>query len=178
MRASKFPVALMAALGAAWAANVAAQDPPAAEPTFVDSTEGRLRVDTLATLQFPWGMALLPDGRILITEKPGRLRIFADGRLSEPIEGVPDVVYRGARDQGGLLDVAIHPEFADNGYVYLSFVEAADERPTARKTPTTSASPRSISRTTSCAAGRSHAAVCKTTSSRASTSSGARSRRR
>lgn len=66
-------------------------------------------------------MAMLPDGRLLITEKPGRLSIWANGQLSEPLRGVPSVVYRGPRnEQGGLLDVAIDPDFAINGYVYLA----------------------------------------------------------
>lgn len=89
-----------------------------------------LRVERLATLEYPWGMALLPDGRLLITEKPGRLRIWDKGRLSEPVQGVPSVVYRGTRqEQGGLLDVALHPDFARNRLVYLSYAEAANPQP-------------------------------------------------
>jgi glucose/arabinose dehydrogenase len=72
-------------------------------------------------LQNPWGMTFLPDKRILVTEKPGRLRIVAaDGTLSEPVAGVPAV---DARGQGGLLDVSLDPNFATNGLVYLSFSE-------------------------------------------------------
>jgi glucose/arabinose dehydrogenase len=82
-------------------------------------TAGKLRIERLATLEFPWGMALLPDGALLITEKPGRLRIWDDGKLSEPIAGVPDVVYRTPGEQGGLLDVAIDPDFERNRLVYL-----------------------------------------------------------
>lgn len=133
MRASVLSAAVAAVSSAIVAAHVAAQEQPAPPPELVGSSEGQLRVEQIATLQFPWGMALLPDGRILITEKPGRLRIFDNGSLSEPIDGVPDVVYRGARDQGGLLDVAVDPEFAQNRYIYLSYVEAEDERPTARR---------------------------------------------
>ena len=78
-------------------------------------TAGKLTVERLATLEFPWGMALLPDGGLLITEKPGRLRIWDDGKLSDPIAGVPEVVYRGTPgEQGGLLDVAINPESERN----------------------------------------------------------------
>lgn len=98
-------------------------------PDEVSSSAGRIKIERLTTLELPWGMALLPDGRLLITEKPGRLRIWANGRLSEPVEGVPKVVYRGPSDQGGLLDVAIDPEFARNGFVYLSYVEAAQQQP-------------------------------------------------
>src|SRR5688500_16956903 len=66
-----------------------------------------VRIETLASLEFPWGLAFLPDGRLLVTEKPGRLRIFDKGTLSAPVENVPAVAY-GAKqgEQGGLLDVA------------------------------------------------------------------------
>jgi len=71
-------------------------------------------------LEYPWGLAFLPDGKMLVTERPGRLRLIgADGRLDpRPIAGVPAVAAVG---QGGLLDVALHPEFARNGWVYLSY---------------------------------------------------------
>jgi aldose sugar dehydrogenase len=86
-------------------------------------------IEQLATLESPWGLALLPDGRVLITEKPGRLRIWANGKLSEPVSGVPSVVYRGTQfEQGGLLDVEADPDFARNGLVYLSYVEAAAQQ--------------------------------------------------
>lgn len=72
-------------------------------------------------LEHPWGLALLPGGTMLVTERPGRLRmVSADGKLSPPLEGVPKV---DARGQGGLLDVALHPDFANNAYVYLTFSE-------------------------------------------------------
>lgn len=72
-------------------------------------------------LEHPWGLAFLPDGRMLVTERPGRLRIVTpDGALSEPIAGVPEVYANG---QGGLLDVAIDPDFADNNLIYLSYSE-------------------------------------------------------
>jgi len=70
-------------------------------------------------LEHPWGLALLPDGDILITERPGRLRLVRDGSLlPEPIAGVPQVRAQG---QGGLLDVAVHPDFQNNRLVYLSY---------------------------------------------------------
>ncbi len=98
-------------------------------PDTVASSAGNLRIERLATLEFPWGLALLPDGRLLITEKPGRLRIWANGRLSAPISGVPKVVYRGTQfEQGGLLDVEVDPDFTRNGFVYLSFSEAAADQ--------------------------------------------------
>jgi aldose sugar dehydrogenase len=80
-------------------------------------------VDTVAAgLENPWGLAFMPDGRMLVTEKEGRLRIVsADGGKSPPLAGVPRV---SARGQGGLLDVALDPRFADNRALYLSYAEA------------------------------------------------------
>lgn len=70
-------------------------------------------------LEHPWALAFLPDGSMLVTERPGRLRrVFPDGRLSEPLKGVPEVAARG---QGGLLDVVLGPGFATDRSVFLSF---------------------------------------------------------
>ncbi len=82
-----------------------------------------LRPVTVASgLVNPWGLAFLPDGRMLVTERPGRMRIVsADGRLGAPLDGLPKVEAVG---QGGLLDVAIDPKFADNHLVYWSYAEA------------------------------------------------------
>jgi aldose sugar dehydrogenase len=72
-------------------------------------------------LQNPWGLTFLPDKRMLVTERPGRLRIVsADGTLSAPIAGIPEVDGRG---QGGLLDVALDPKFATNHLMYWSYAE-------------------------------------------------------
>jgi glucose/arabinose dehydrogenase len=72
-------------------------------------------------LNHPWGLAFLPDGRMLVTERPGRLRIVsADGALSVPLTGLPAVEARG---QGGLLDIALDPGFATNGLIYWSYAE-------------------------------------------------------
>jgi glucose/arabinose dehydrogenase len=72
-------------------------------------------------LERPWGLAFLPDGRALVTEKAGRLRIVAkDGQLGEPLAGVPKVDTTG---QGGLLDVALDPDFAATSTIYLSYAE-------------------------------------------------------
>lgn len=86
------------------------------------SSAGELVVETVASgLENPWGLTFLPDGRMLVTERPGRLRLVGgDGKLSAPISGVPNVVARG---QGGLLDVVLDPNFAQNRYIYLSFAE-------------------------------------------------------
>jgi glucose/arabinose dehydrogenase len=83
-------------------------------------------VETLARdLQNPWGLAFLPDNRMLVTERAGRLRIVdANGTLSAPIEGLPRIAVRG---QAGLLDVALDPNFAQNRLIYLSFAEDRGE---------------------------------------------------
>ncbi len=90
-------------------------------PSNVASEQAEFSVERVTGgLEHPWGMAFLPDGRILVTERPGRLRLIeADGTLDpSPLEGVPTAFARG---QGGLLDVALHPDFASNRLVYLSF---------------------------------------------------------
>jgi len=92
----------------------------------VMTSAGPVRIETLADLRLPWGMDYLPDGSLLVTEKPGNLRRYEDGNLSEPIAGLPEVAFR---NQGGLLDIAVHPDFAENGLIYLYFVEAAEDQP-------------------------------------------------
>jgi glucose/arabinose dehydrogenase len=79
------------------------------------------QVEVAQGLEHPWGLAFLPDGRMLVTERPGRLRIVSrDGTLSEPLAGVPQVRDGG---QGGLLDVALSPLFDQDRLIYLSFSE-------------------------------------------------------
>src|SRR3546814_6299723 len=82
--------------------------------------------ELLTGLDHPWAIAFLPDDSgALITEKPGHLRLWkGDGKLSEPISGLPQVY---TRSQGGLLDVALAPDFAQNRHVYLSFAEQGDD---------------------------------------------------
>jgi len=89
-------------------------------PAIGQSERRAPELDTVAEgLEYPWSLAFLPDGRMLVTEKPGRLRIVTpDGDLSTPVSGVPDVLWSG---QGGLLDVALAPDFADNQEVYLTW---------------------------------------------------------
>ena len=106
------------------------------QPTGASTAAGAVRTDQLATLEFPWGMALLPDGRVLITEKPGRLRIFANGALSAPVENVPAVAYRPKPgEQGGLLDVAVDPEFQTSQRIFLSYSEEAPQTTPQAHTP-------------------------------------------
>jgi glucose/arabinose dehydrogenase len=89
------------------------------------STIGVVNAETVVKgLEHPWGLALLPDGSMLVTERPGRLRkVERDGRVSEPLAGVPKVFAQG---QGGLLDVALSPGFAKDRLVYLSFAEPGE----------------------------------------------------
>ena len=90
-------------------------------PQPISSEEHAFRIVTLVTgLEHPWGLAFLPDGRMLVTERPGRLRIIDKGGKLEPrpVAGLPPVAALG---QGGLLDVALHPRHADNNLVYFSF---------------------------------------------------------
>jgi glucose/arabinose dehydrogenase len=102
----------------------------AAHPAFakdksIKTKQGTIKVETVAKdLDHPWSLAFLPDGRILVTERPGRLRIVAkDGAISEPLKGVPEVFANG---QGGLLGIALDPQFATNKLVYLAFSEPGE----------------------------------------------------
>jgi glucose/arabinose dehydrogenase len=85
----------------------------------VPEATGWKKETVVSGLEHPWGMAWLPDGSILITERPGRIRRVVDGRLLEaPLENVPPVLSYG---QGGMLDIALHPKFAHNQLVYFSY---------------------------------------------------------
>jgi len=105
---------------AAAAAAGACQDAPQVAP----SGETKVEITTVARgLEHPWSLAFLPDGRMLVTERPGRLRyVTREGALSEPVAGVPAVHAEG---QGGLLDVVLDPAFAENATIYLSYAEPA-----------------------------------------------------
>ncbi len=108
------------------AAGVLTAAAPAAALDETFATRGpAIRVTTVAEgLVHPWAIAFLPDGGMLVTERPGSLRMVGpDGGLSEPISGVPEV---DARGQGGLLDVTIDPAFAANRLVYLSYAERGE----------------------------------------------------
>jgi len=95
-----------------------------AAPQSFPSSAGNLSVETVASgLTNPWALAFLPDGRLLVTEKPGRMRIVGkDGKLSGALAGVPAVFARG---QGGLHDVVLDRGYAQNGTIYFCFAESA-----------------------------------------------------
>ena len=87
-----------------------------------DDTTVPFEANAIAEFEQPWAMTFLPDGRLLVTEKAGQLRVATQsGEVSAPISGVPDVDYGG---QGGLGDVVLHPDYADNGIIYLSYAES------------------------------------------------------
>src|SRR5690554_1926233 len=90
--------------------------------TTVNSERARFSIETVAKgLEHPWGLAFLPDGRMLVTERGSRLRLVGtDGALSEPLTGLPEIF---TQRQGGLLDIALDPAFAQNSRVYLTFSE-------------------------------------------------------
>jgi glucose/arabinose dehydrogenase len=99
--------------------------PVADVPDRVESDQATFRVVVLVEgLEHPWGLAFLPDGDLLVTERPGRLRLVRDGAL-EPaaLEGVPEVYASG---QGGLLDVALDRDFSANRLIYLSYAAETD----------------------------------------------------
>ncbi len=122
---------LLAACGASQSpvAAVAASATTPAEPAATSAAQplDGLNVETLAAgLRHPWGMAFLPDGDVLVTERVGALqRLTADGATRTRISGVPAVVAEG---QGGLLDVALSPTFADDRLIYLSYSEPGEGR--------------------------------------------------
>ena len=119
---------LSAALLAALAASPAPAQSQSGTGTVIKTVQtsaGPVAVSRFADgLDRPWGIDFLPDGRALVTEKPGRLRIVArDGTLSAPLGGTPKVLVQG---QGGLMDVAVDPQFAQNRTIYLAYAEAGD----------------------------------------------------
>jgi len=85
----------------------------------LQSEEYNLVIDTVVTgLEVPWGMAFLPGGDLLISERSGTLHRLSQGVLSAPIEGLPPIMATG---QGGLMDIALHPDYDENGWIYLSY---------------------------------------------------------
>jgi glucose/arabinose dehydrogenase len=100
------------------------------KPTYVPDPDGQIiksekqtfKIEIVAReLETPWGLAFLPDGRLLITERPGRLRIVQNGKLlPEAVKGTPKV---WEKQDGGLFDVEVHPQYSKNGWIYLSYSE-------------------------------------------------------
>lgn len=92
----------------------------AEEVPFMESTSDTFRVEVVAEgLESPWAIVPAPGERLFITERPGRLRVVESGRLlTKPVPGVPPVAYQG---QGGLLDLALHPDYATNNLIYLAY---------------------------------------------------------
>lgn len=111
-----------AVLAAAVAALASVLPEARADGEAVGTEHGPVRLVTVASgLERPWGMAFLPDGRLLVTEKPGRLRLVSlEGKVGPPLSGVPIV---DAAGQGGLLDVALDPDFPKSRLVYVSYAE-------------------------------------------------------
>jgi glucose/arabinose dehydrogenase len=125
--------ALIGALAAGWPAAAAPYDLAAwlrarvapADIPFMEPSSGAFRVQIVAEgLESPWAVVPAPDGRIFVTERPGRLRVVQNGALSAtPVAGVPRVAYQG---QGGLLDLALHPDYRSNRMVYLCYTVDSD----------------------------------------------------
>ena len=85
----------------------------------VKSEEYNLVIDTVVTgLEVPWGLAFLPNGDLLISERKGTLHTFSNGKLSAPIQGLPPIMAFG---QGGLMDIALHPDYDKNGWIYFTY---------------------------------------------------------
>lgn len=117
-------IALWAAMGCTAQTQPGATVTETGETTPIEATTAADEADfqmvtVLENLEHPWGLAWLPDGELLITERPGRLRIAREGVLDPtPIPGLPEIFAQG---QGGLLDIALHPDFAENRLVYFSY---------------------------------------------------------
>lgn len=95
----------------------------AADRAEASSSSLPFTVTEIAKFNEPWAMTFLPDGRLLVTEKKGALKLYTLGGATQDIAGVPQVDYQG---QGGFGDVVLHPKFAENGFVYVSYAEAGD----------------------------------------------------
>lgn len=107
-------VAMSAALAPGWA--------PAAQTNAPEAAKTPVKLERVADgLKNPWGLQFLPDGRMIVTEKAGQIRIVGtDGKLSAPLAGVPKVMADG---QGGLLDIALAPDFAESGRLFIAYSE-------------------------------------------------------
>ncbi|MQB42460.1 PQQ-dependent sugar dehydrogenase [Rhizobium sp. ICMP 5592] len=114
MRLSRTGFSVALAASAILAASAAVADPA----KIVNTQKVAVRVETIASgLDHPWAVEALPDGAYLVTERPGSMRIIRNGKVSEPVAGLPEVHARG---QGGLLDVALDPRFANNRTIFFA----------------------------------------------------------
>lgn len=129
-----YAVMLTAFLFAGNCGNSASTDLPASQVQTAESTptannnnsgEVKFKVETIArNLEVPWGFAFLPNGNILFTERPGRVRLIENGKLkAEPVFKVPDVEPSG---ESGLMDISLHPDFSKNNFVYLAYAYNSD----------------------------------------------------
>ncbi|GAB4376866.1 MAG: PQQ-dependent sugar dehydrogenase [Elainellaceae cyanobacterium] len=107
------------------APSAAASPEPSEPKAFVPTEAEAFRVETVIEgLEVPWSIEFLPDGSMLVAERPGRLRLVRDGQLDpEPIAGLPAIAARG---EGGLMDIALHPQFEENQWLYLSYAASGD----------------------------------------------------
>ena len=123
MTTRRFPAVVALALLSVPVSHAFAQNPPPAPLTLTPPANAPFKVEVIADFESPWAMTFLPDGRMLITEE-GRARCSScptDGRQRKPVSGIPPV---SAEGQGGLMDVVLHPKFAQNKWVYFSYSEA------------------------------------------------------
>jgi glucose/arabinose dehydrogenase len=114
------PAAAPGAVGNAAVASIAGDSPV---QTATDAVEPVFAITEIASFAEPWALAFLPDGRLLVTEKRGKLRLVQPGGMLGEVSGVPAVSYGG---QGGFGDLAVHPDFGKNGLIYLSYAEAGE----------------------------------------------------
>jgi glucose/arabinose dehydrogenase len=113
------------AYGLALAAGLTLATSPLGAQSFESRLHGFEAVTVAAGLQHPWAVAFLPDGRMLVTERGGTMRIVSEGQgVSAPLAGVPEVY---AEKQGGLLDLVLHPRYADNGWIYFTYSIPRDD---------------------------------------------------
>lgn len=98
---------------------------PALSADTIDSERASFELETVAEgLKNPWGLAFLPDGSMIVSERAGNLRLVnPKGKLGEPLQGLPDIVVKG---QGGLLDVAVDPDYASTGWIFFSYSEPGE----------------------------------------------------
>jgi aldose sugar dehydrogenase len=124
-RFSASAFALLGLLSLPLAAQIGVPPRPLPDgPIVIDSAEqGPVRITIMKGLEHPWDLAFLPNGELLVTERPGRLRVVRNGELDpRPISGLPEI---GTAGFGGLMSVVVHPQFADNRWVYFTYTKNA-----------------------------------------------------